>query len=155
MFKIDELIEKPQVQFVDELIAKANEYYGNVQLIEQEAVFGETLGIVRIPFMMPAEFDHLTLLHPPRPNVPHDRVLGFSLDGVTRNYPGVLAVLDGEEDDMYRVRNREAVYIWPDLYDRMSTEDRHKLRGAVWEMHIWAPQQHHDGAGRAEEQANG
>lgn len=155
MSTIDDLIEKPQIQFVDELIAKANEYYDNVQPIEQEAVFGDSLGIVRFPFMMPAEFDHLTLLHPSRPNVPHDRALGFSLDGVTRNYPGVIAVLDGEEDDMYRVRNREAVYIWPELYDRMSTEDRHKLRGAVWEMHIWAPQQQHERADRVKEQVNG
>ena len=140
MSRIKKLIEK-QKQMVEELIAEADAYYAAVGPVEVETVFGETKATFHIPFMHPEEFNEFADHHPPRPGVAVDAPLWFNADAVARNYPGVTLVVDGEVDDMYRVRDKEAVYVWPELYAKMPPEDQQNFRMAVWALNVWEPQQ--------------
>lgn len=141
-----------QKQVTEELIAEAEEYYARVGPTEVAAVFGESTAMIRVPFIHPRTFDDIAEVHPPRPGVAVDAPLWFNLNAVTRAYPGVTVVVDGEEDDMFRVRDKEAVYIWPELFDQMAPEDQANLRMAVWALNVWEPQQRREAkyAGRRE-----
>lgn len=140
-------------RWLEDLIRKANEYFDSVQPVDVEVVLEEQPVIVRVPFIRPDEFSELTSCHPPRPGVAVDATLWFGLSGVTRAYPGITILHDGEEDDLYRVRNQEAVYTWPEIYDVLAPEDAQNVRMAVWALHIWEPQQRH-AAARAKKEAN-
>lgn len=140
MSKITELIAK-QKQMTEELVAEAEAYYASVGPVEVETVFGETKAKFLIPFMHPRKFSDLADHHPPRPGVAVDGPLWFNIDAVARVYPGVTLLVGGEADDMYRVRDKEAVYVWPELYDEMPPEDQQNFRMAVWGLNVWEPQQ--------------
>lgn len=125
----------------EELIAEAEAYYASVGPVEVEAMLGETEVTFRVPFMHPNEFSELAARHWPRAGVAVDAPLWFNLDAVTKNYPNITMVVDGEEDDLYRVRDKQAVYIFPEMYTQMPPEDAQNLRMAVWALNIWEPQQ--------------
>lgn len=140
MTDLKKLIEK-QKNLAEELIAEADAYYASIGPVEVEAMFGESKATFRIPFVLPADFNELASRHWPRPGVAVDAPLWFNLDAVTKNYPGIAVVVDGEEDDLFRVRDKAAVYIFPELYAQMPPEDAQNLRMAVWALHIWEPEQ--------------
>ena len=143
MTDIKKLIEK-QKGIAEELVAEAEAYYESVGPVEVEAVFGDRPATFQVPFMHPTEFDDLADRDPPRPGIAVDMPLWFNIDQVARNYPNVTLVVDGETDDMYRIQDKNAVYIWPELYDRMPPEDRQNFRMAVWALNVWEPQQRRD-----------
>ncbi|WP_091226807.1 hypothetical protein [Microbacterium sp. 3J1] len=140
MTTLKEKIEREK-NLAEELIAEAEAYYASVGPVEVDAVLGETKVTFQVPFMYPIDFNELASTHWPRPGVAVDAPLWFNLDAVTKNYPNITMVVDGEEDDLYRVRNKEAVYIFPELYAQMPPEDAQNLRMAVWALNIWEPQQ--------------
>lgn len=140
MTDLKELIAR-QKRMNDDLVKAAQEYYASVGPVEVETMFGDQRATFRIPFMHPTKFNDLADQHPPRRGVAADAALWFNLAAVARNYPGVTLVLGGEEDDLYRVRDKEAVYVWPELYDEMPPEDQQNFRMAVWGLHIWEPEQ--------------
>lgn len=140
MTDIKELIER-QRQVAEELVAEAEAYYAAVGPVEVETVFGDKPATFHIPFLHPSKFSELADRFPPRPGVAVDMPLWFNLDKVARNYPNVVVVVDGASDDLYRVRGKEAVYIWPELYDLMPPEDGQNFRMAVWALNVWEPQQ--------------
>lgn len=140
MTDIKTLIQREK-DLVSELVAEAEAHYAAVGPVEVETLFGESAATFQIPFMHPREFADFADRFPPRPGVAVDVPLWFNIDGVARNYPNVTLVVDGEADDMFRVRDREAVYVWPELYDRMPPEDRQSFRMAVWALNVWEPQQ--------------
>lgn len=143
MTDVRELINNHK-RITEELIGEAKAYYESVGPVEVEAVFGDRLATFQVPFMLPSEFNELADRHPPRPAIAVDMPLWFNIDAVARNYPNVTVVVDGETDDMYRIRDKSAVYIWPELYDLMSPEDRQNFRMAVWALNVWEPQQRRD-----------
>ncbi|MCK2025094.1 hypothetical protein KZC56_02190 [Microbacterium sp. SSW1-47] len=140
MTNIKTLIEK-QRQIAEEVIAEAEAYYASVGPVEVETVFGGRAATLRVPFVHPSEFSELADRFAPRPGVAVDLPLWFNLDAVTRNYPGVTLVVDGEVDDLFRVRDKEAVYVWPELYPQMPPEDQKEFRMAVWALNVWEPEQ--------------
>lgn len=140
MTDIKELLRR-QKQLAEELVAEAEAYYAAVGPVEVETVFGEKPATFLIPFMHPTEFTNLTDHHAPRPGVAVDAPLWFNLDAVARNYPGVTLVVGDDVDDLYRVREKEAVYIWPEIYPQMPPEDRKDFRMAVWALNVWEPRQ--------------
>jgi hypothetical protein len=140
MTDIKELIKR-QKRMAEELIAEAEVYYAEVGPTEVETVFGETRATILVPFVHPTTFNDIADLHAPRPGVAVDGPLWFNLDAVTRAYPGIVLVVDGNEDDLYRVRDKEAVYVWPELYEQMAPEDRANVRMAVWALNVWEPEQ--------------
>lgn len=140
MTSIEEVIEQKS-SGLDDLIKQARAHLESIEPVDVEVVFGDQAATVRVPFIMPDDFTELTDLHPPRPGVAVDMSLWFSLSAVTAAYPGVVLIIDDVEDDLYRVREKEAVYIWPELYAVMSPEDAQNVRMAVWALHIWEPQQ--------------
>ena len=139
MTKIKDLIEK-QKKFAEELAAEAKAYYDKIEPVEVESLFGETLATFRVPFVHPRDFNDLVERFPPGRSI-IDASLWFSLDKVAMNYPGMTLVVGDEVDDLYRVRDREAVYIWPEIYKQMPPEDAQNFRMAIWALHIWEPQQ--------------
>lgn len=140
MTDLKELIER-QKRWNEVLVTEAHEYYESVGPVEVEAVFGKRPVTFRVPFIHPTSFNDVADKFPPRAGVAVDSTLWFNLAAVARNYPGVTLVVDGEEDDLFRVRNKEAVYVWPELYDEMPPEDQQNFRMAVWSLNIWEPQQ--------------
>lgn len=140
MTDLKTLIEK-QKRMAEELVAEAAAYYEKVGPVEVETVFGDRPATFRVPFMHPSEFSELADRFAPRPGVAVDMPLWFNLDAVARNYPGVTLVVDGEVDDLFRVREKQAVYVWPELYPHMPPEDQKEFRMAVWGLNVWEPQQ--------------
>lgn len=139
---------------LDELLEKQKEYLASIQPVDVAMMFEDEAVTVRVPFIMPEEFSELTARHAPQIGVAVDASLWFSLSGVTAAYPGVVLIVDGVEDDLYRVRDKEAVYIWPEVYAAMSPEDAKDVRMAVWALHIWEPQKRHAEALKREKGAD-
>lgn len=137
-------------QFAEELIAEARAYYEATGPVEVETVFGNTPATVLLPFMPPREFEELTDKHPRRPGNPVDAPVWFNLHAVTRGYPGIVVVVDGERDDLRRIQGDEIKYLWPEVYDQMPPEDRENFHIAVWAMHVWEPQQRREALLRRE-----
>lgn len=137
---VEELIQREK-DWVAELVSEAEAYYASVGPVEVDTVFGEEPATFQVPFMHPTEFEALAEKYPPRPGVAVDLPLWFNIDAVARNYPNVTLVVDGKADDLYRVREKQAEYVWPELYDRMPPEDRQSFRMAVWGLNVWEPQQ--------------
>lgn len=141
---VDEIVDsKPKggKTNLDALLEKQEEHYRSIQPVEVDVMVGEQPVKLLVPFVWPADFSELADHHAPRRSVAADIPLWFDLDGVTGAYPGITAMVDGETDDLYRVRDQEAVYGWPDLYKALSPEDRQSARMAVWALHIWEPEQ--------------
>jgi len=126
---------------LEELIARQDEYFRSIEPVEVDVIVGEQPVKLFVPFIYPTEFDELAARNPPHRFGAVDIPLWFDLEGVTGSYPGITVVSDGETDDLYRVRDQEAVYCWPDLYKVLSPEDRKSARMAVWALHVWEPDQ--------------
>lgn len=152
MTDINKLVQK-EGGWLEALLEKQKEHLASIQPVDVAVMFEDEAVIVRVPFIMPDEFSELTARHAPQIGVAVDSSLWFSLSGVTAAYPGVVLIVDGVEDDLYRVRDREAVYIWPEVYAAMSPEDAKDVRMAVWGLHIWEPQQRHAEALKREKEA--
>lgn len=161
MSRIDEVLAKDEVvaeetlpekvlenkgNWLDALLEKARAHYDSIQPVDVEIMLGEAMATLRIPFMRPGEFSDLTDYHPPRPGVAADMPLWFSLSDVTRVYPGIVLVTDDGEDNLFRLRDKEAAYVWPELYDALAPEDAKNARMAVWALHVWEPEQRHKAA---------
>lgn len=142
MSDLAEKLEKRK-SHLDELIAGAVEHFKSIEPLEVPVAFGERVVTVRMPFIWPKEFAELADGNPPRKGEQHGVPVYFSLAGVTRAMPNVSIIVDGEEDDLYVVRDRTAVYRWPELYDVLHPEDRQNLHTAVWGQYVWEPQQVH------------
>lgn len=139
---------------LEAMIAKQEEYFRSIQPVEVDVIVSERPTKLFVPFVWPSEFSELSDRHPPRLGVPRDVALWFDLDAVTGAYPGITAVVDGEEDDLIRLRGQEAAYCWPDLYKVLSPEDRQNARMAVWALHVWEPEQQRKAAMAKREGAN-
>lgn len=126
---------------LDELIANQKAYLESIEPMDVPVAIGEKNLVVRVPFLMPEEFTRLVENHPPRPGVAQDIPLWFSLAGVTRAIPNIVLVDGDEEDDLFRLRDKEAVYTWPEIFDALEPEDSQNVRMAVWALHIWEPEQ--------------
>jgi hypothetical protein len=125
---------------IDKLIAEQKAYLESIQPVDVPVAIGEKNLTIRVPFMMPAEFSHLAALHPPRPGVAVDLMLWFNLDAVTKAMPNI-TLIDGDDiDDLFRLRDKEAVYVWPEIYRALEPEDAQNVRMAVWGLHIWEPE---------------
>ena len=126
---------------IDAMIAGQKAYLESIQPVDVPVAIGEKNLTVRVPFLMPEEFGNRTALHPPRPGVAVDLTLWFSLDAVTKAMPNI-TLIDGDEvDDLFRLRDKEAVYVWPEIYRTLEPEDAQNVRMAVWALHIWEPEQ--------------
>lgn len=126
---------------IDAMIAGQKAYLESIEPVDVPVAIGEKNLTVRVPFLMPEEFGSLTAVHPPRPGVAVDLTLWFSLDAVTKAMPNI-TLIDGDEvDDLFRLRDKEAVYVWPEIYSALEPEDAQNVRMAVWALHIWEPEQ--------------
>ncbi|WP_165875437.1 hypothetical protein [Microbacterium sp. PI-1] len=126
---------------IDALIAGQKAYLESIQPVDVPVAVGEKNLVVRVPFLMPTEFSNLAALHPPRPGVAADLSLWFSLDRLTRAMPNITLIDGDETDDLFRLRDKEAVYVWSEIYDALEPEDAQNVRMAVWALHIWEPEQ--------------
>lgn len=140
MTDIKVLVER-QKQLAEQLVAEAKAHYAEIGPVEVETVFGGLAATFQVPFIHPKEFSELADRFPPRPGVAVDMPLWFNLDAVSKNYPGVTLVVDDDEDDLFRVRDKQAVYVWPELYEQMPPEDQKDFRMAVWALNVWEPEQ--------------
>lgn len=136
---IKELVRRHK-QIAEELLAEAKAYYDATGPVEVTTSFGDSTATVLLPFIPPKEFTELTDHHWPRPGNRVDAPLYFNLHAVTRNYPGIVIVADGVEDDLRRIKGDSITYLWPEMFDVMPPEDQENFRIAVWAMHIWEPQ---------------
>lgn len=140
---------------IDKLIAEQKAYLESIQPVDVPVAIGEKNLTIRVPFMMPAEFSNLAALHPPRPGVAVDLMLWFNLDAVTNAMPNI-TLIDGDDiDDLFRLRDKEAVYVWPEIYRALEPEDAQNVRMAVWGLHIWEPEQRHVKAQQKKEANHG
>lgn len=126
---------------IDAMIAGQKAYLESIQPVDVPVAIGEKNLTVRVPFLMPEEFGALAALHPPRPGVAVDLMLWFSLDAVTKAMPSIVLIDGDEVDDLFRLRDKEAVYVWPEIYAALEPEDAQNVRMAVWGLHIWEPEQ--------------
>lgn len=126
---------------IDAMIAGQKAYLESIEPVDVPVAIGEKNLIIRVPFLMPEEFGILTAVHPPRPGVAVDLTLWFSLDAVTKAMPNI-TLIDGDEvDALFRLRDKEAAYVWPEIYGALEPEDAQNVRMAVWALHIWEPEQ--------------
>lgn len=126
---------------IDALIKRQQDYLESIQPVDVEVTLGEQIVNIRVPFIMPSEFNDLADHHPPRPGVQADLPLWFSLHDTTRAYPNVTIIVGDEEDDLFVIRDKEAFYRWGEVYDALEPEDQANVRMAVWALHVWEPQQ--------------
>lgn len=123
---------------VDALVKQAQEYYESVGPTDVEVLLGDQVVTVRLPYLMPAAFSELAAKHPPHVG---GAVTGwFDGDQVVRNYPDVVLIVDGEEDDLLVIRERAAHYRWPEVWDALDGESRDSLRATVWGLYVYEPQ---------------
>lgn len=141
--------------WLEELIAEANAHYDSIQPVEVDVMLGEMKAKLLVPFIRPNVFSELADHYPPRPGVAADSALWFNISGVTRAYPGVVLVTDDGDDDLFRLREREATYVWAELYEALSPEDAQNVRMAVWALHVWEPQQRQLAASKKKVAAHG
>lgn len=123
---------------VDDLIHKEREYHESVKPVDVEVVLGGRLLTVRIPYVYGDRFDAIASKYPvergQRGNRGH-----FDLDAVMREHPDVLLIDGDEEDDLFVLRDRAAVYRWPEVYDALSESDKENLQAVLWGLHVHLP----------------
>lgn len=125
---------------VKALIKKQREMLEAIEPTEVEVLLGGRVVTVVMPYVMPGPFADLATKHPAVEAVEINSV-GFSLDGVARNYPDVV-IRDGEdEDELLTVVNKAVHYEWPETYDVLTQDDRASIKAAVWGTYIWSPEQ--------------
>lgn len=123
---------------IDKLIADAKAYRESIEPVDVQVALGRQVVTVRIPYLMPEDFNLLADMHSPHPAYREPSGAWFSLAGVTRSHPHVVLVdKDGNEDDLLIVRDREVYYRWPDVYDLISADDRESLHAAVWGLYVY------------------
>ncbi len=137
---------------IDTLIKKQDEYLNSIEPVDVQVALGEDLLTVRVPFIMPMEFAELAARFLPRP-VDAPFQAWFNLSEVTRNYPNVELVDGDEVDDLYTLRNKEAFYRWPEIYNALDAESKQNVEAAVWGLHVYNAQQRRMSAEK--ENANG
>lgn len=125
---------------VKALIQKQKELLEAIEPTEVEVLLGGRVVTVVLPYIMPGPFADLASQHLPETALDVSQV-GFSLDGVARNYPGAV-VRDGvNEDDLLTVVNDAVHYGWPDVYDVLTHDDRASIRASIWGTYVWNSQQ--------------
>lgn len=123
---------------LDALLEKARKFHESIEPVEVEVVVGDRAIVVRVPYMMPAEFVELTDRYAPKPGGAVDG--WWDGNGLARNFPGLVLVDGEDEDDMFVLRDREAFYRWPEVWDELSSEDRESVRSAIWGLHVYESQ---------------
>ncbi|KJL35469.1 hypothetical protein [Microbacterium azadirachtae] len=125
---------------VKALIQKQREMLEAIEPTEVEVLLGGRVVTVVMPYVMPVPFSDLASKHAPETPLDVAQV-GFSLDGVARNYPDIV-IRDGEdEDDLLTVLNKAVHYGWPEMYDVLTHDDRASIRASVWGTYVWRSQQ--------------
>lgn len=123
---------------IDELIRKEREYHESIEPVDVEVVLGGKILTVRVPYVYGPRFDAIADKYPverwQRGNRGH-----FDLGAVTREHPDVLLIDGDKQDDMFVLRDRVAVYRWPEVYDALSGEAQETLQAVIWGLHVKMP----------------
>lgn len=119
---VDELIETARAQFED----------AEPLLAADVNVKGQKLQIF-VKALPRVDWQDLKAQHPMRDGAVRDFRVDYNLDGVTREYPKVSVILNGEPDDLTRVsEDGTTVSVWPALYDSLPGEAIDAVAFAVW-----------------------
>ena len=125
---------------VDDLIRKEREYHESIEPVDVEVLLGDRLLTVRIPYVHGEKFDDVAAKYPVAREMRGNRG-PFDLGNVTREYPDVVLIDGGAEDDLFVIRDRAAFYRWPEVYDALSGDDQENLQAVVWGLHVHLPRQ--------------
>ncbi|MGB3376560.1 MAG: hypothetical protein WBA87_15650 [Microbacterium sp.] len=124
---------------LDELLAKQQEIADSIGPIDVEVLLGDRVVIVRVPYLKGNRFDTLAEKHSPGIWFRDSAGCWFDADAVARDYPDVVVVDGVQEDDLYVLRNKKAVYRWSEIYDALSGDDKLAIRSVIWGMYVGDP----------------
>ncbi|MGB3733128.1 hypothetical protein [Microbacterium sp.] len=126
------------VDRLEELLAKQRQIIEAVQPVDVPVLLGDDVVTVRIPHLG-KRFDALAEKH--SPNIMFRDAAGcwFNADALARDYPDVLLIDGEQQDDLYVLRNKTAVYRWGEIYDALSGEDKGLIISVIWGMYIGEP----------------
>ncbi len=137
---------------LEELLAEADEILEAVEPITVPVTLGKSTVGVRFLPMSGAEWNALTVQHPPRQEVPADMNRGYNIDAVVGAYPNVALIVGEKVDDMIRVQEdgtRKSV--WPETWARLTATGRKDVSAEMWTAHEYLPEKLVGGAGKASE----
>lgn len=123
---------------VKDLVRKEREYHESVKPVDVEVILGDRLLTVRVPYIWGDQWDDLASKYPVPRGLRGNRGR-WDLDAVMREHPGVVLIDGDDEDDMFVLRDRTAVYRWPEVYDALRLEDRESLQAVIWGLHVLEP----------------
>lgn len=124
---------------LDELLRRQGEYENSMAPLDVAVLLGDKVVQVRLPYLKGRVFAELADKH--SPHVLYRDAVGcwFNIDDVARDYPGVM-VIDGEhESDLYVIRDKAAVYRWPEVYDALGGEDKYSIQAGIWGFYVHEP----------------
>lgn len=139
---------------LDALLAEAKAAEDAREPVDVEVVLGDKVVTVRMPYLKNDAFEPLVAKHS---RFPFRDAIGcwFDLDAVTRDHPDIVLIDGDKSDDLYVLRDREAVYRWADVYDALGSNDKQSLQAAFWGVYIYEPQQQLEKARAKKEADNG
>lgn len=137
---------------LEELLAEADKMMEAVEPITVPVTLGKSTVGVRFLPMSGAEWNALTVKHPPRDDVPADMSRGYNIDAVVGAYPNVALIVGDDVDDLQRINEdgtRKSV--WPETWARLTATGRKDVSTEIWAAHEYLPEKLVGGAGKASE----
>ncbi|MEV4737186.1 MULTISPECIES: hypothetical protein [unclassified Microbacterium] len=138
------------MSFLDELVAEANRLIDDAEPELVPVTLARRQVGVRFVPMRGEDWQDLTLLHPPRPNVRRDLNVGYNIDAVIAAYPHVALVSGDKIDDMLRTDGEGKTFSkWPEVWTALTSTGRKDVASAIWDAHERAPERLVEEAGKA------
>ena len=135
---------------VDDLIAKARAEVAEAPPVTKHVMLGGEMVGVRYRPLPGDQWRALKARFLPRDGSFFDQNLGFNIDEVTRAFPNMSIVRDGEVDDLRRPGDDgKTRYIWPDVFSALDDPAIEIIAQSLWETHQYLPQQRMVEAGKA------
>lgn len=137
---------------LDQLLQEAGEYAESLQPIDVPILVGSRILTARIPCLYGDAMTEAIAPHRYSNPLYRDWVGSwFSIPNAARAHPGIVLIDGDEEDDLFVLRDQQAVYRWPEVYGALMDEDRLAVQSAIWGMYVKEPQQRRADAVNADE----
>lgn len=103
--------------------------------LDVEVLFAGSVVSVRMPYLRRDAFAELTDRFPGR----DAQGCWFDLTKTVANHPDIELVDGDDVNNLYELRGKDAVYLWPEVFASLSTVDRRSVEAAFWGLYVYEP----------------